>query len=146
MTRKQGTYEAFQESSVDARRLLRQEELILDVTERLHAVLAERQVSRAELAQRLGRSKAFISQLLAGDRNLTLRTISDLSDALEVSPVIVFEGSRLDAAAHERALAREFRQCIPWNRESQPWLAELILVPGDAIEAKLAKQGKLEVA
>ncbi len=76
------TYEEFESSSVQRRRLLRQEELILAITEAISELLEETGVSRADLARRLGKSKGFVSQILAGDRNLTLRTIADVFDAL----------------------------------------------------------------
>lgn len=63
-------------------RLLAQEELILEVTETLCALLEKEGVSRAELARRLGKSKGFVSQLLGGGRNLTLRTLADVLGAL----------------------------------------------------------------
>lgn len=66
------------------RRLLRQEELILDVTERFCEALTDAGVTRTELARRLDRSPRFVSQLLAGGRNLTLRTVADVAAALSL--------------------------------------------------------------
>jgi hypothetical protein len=81
MERRTG-YEAFASSSAQKRRLLRQEELILEVTEALARAIAAEGISKAELATRLGKSKAFVSQVLAGGRNLTLRTMADFADAV----------------------------------------------------------------
>lgn len=67
-------------------RLVRQEELILEVTERLTEALQETGVTRAELARRLGRTPGFVSQVLGGGRNLTLRTIADIAVALDLRP------------------------------------------------------------
>jgi len=64
------------------RRLLAQEELILEVTETICELLENEKVSRKELAERLGKSKGFISQLLGGGRNLTLRTVADILHVL----------------------------------------------------------------
>ncbi|GJM43215.1 MAG: hypothetical protein DHS20C21_00570 [Gemmatimonadota bacterium] len=75
--------EAFEGSSITNRRLLRQEELILDVTEQLVEAMEEVGVSRTELAQRLGKSKGFVSQVLSGNQNVTLRTLANFSDALD---------------------------------------------------------------
>jgi transcriptional regulator with XRE-family HTH domain len=69
-------------SESDYERLLAQERLILDATETIVALLEERGVSRQELAARLGKSKGFVSQLLSGERNMTLRTLADLGYAL----------------------------------------------------------------
>lgn len=47
-------------------------------------------VSRAGLAKRIGKSKAFVTQLLSGSRNMTLHTFADLAFALghkiEIAP------------------------------------------------------------
>ena len=64
------------------RKLLAQEELILEVTEIICDLLENEKISRKELADRLGKSKGFISQLLNGGRNLTLRTVADILHAL----------------------------------------------------------------
>lgn len=59
------------------RKLLAEEELILEVTETICDILENEKISRKELADRLGKSKGFVSQLLNGGRNLTLRTVAD---------------------------------------------------------------------
>ncbi len=64
------------------RRLLAQEDLILEVTETLCELLENEKVSRKELADRLGKSKGFVSQVLNGGRNLTLRTVADILHVL----------------------------------------------------------------
>jgi transcriptional regulator with XRE-family HTH domain len=62
--------------------LLRQEELILEATERLAVIMAKEEITKAELAKRLGKTKSFVTQCLSGEANLTLRTIADLFGAL----------------------------------------------------------------
>jgi len=64
------------------RKLLAQEELILEVTETICDILEDEKISRKELADRLGKSKGFVSQLLNGGRNLTLRTVADILHVL----------------------------------------------------------------
>jgi transcriptional regulator with XRE-family HTH domain len=59
-------------------KLMAQEDLIMEVTETLCELLEKEKVSRKELADRLGKSKGFVSQLLNGGRNLTLRTVADI--------------------------------------------------------------------
>ncbi|MDD2901764.1 MAG: helix-turn-helix transcriptional regulator [Syntrophales bacterium] len=63
-------------------RLVVQGELIMEVTETLCELLEKEGVSRKELADRLGKSKGFVSQLLNGGRNLTLRTVADILHVL----------------------------------------------------------------
>lgn len=82
MNRPSTDYELFEQSSDDNRRLLREEALILEVTEAVSAVMQEEGVSKTQLAKRLGKTKGFISQLLSGGRNLTLRTLAGLVEAL----------------------------------------------------------------
>lgn len=66
----------------EGRRLLEQERLIVEVTEAMASLLKEREVSRSELARRIGTSPAFVTKLLRGDNNFTLRTLSDVFFAL----------------------------------------------------------------
>ena len=75
-------------------RLLCQERLILDVTEQLAGALEDGGVTRAELARRLGRTPGFVSQLLGGGRNLTLRTIADIAAALFLRPSFKLSSDR----------------------------------------------------
>ena len=74
------------------RRLLEEELLLTSATELICELLETRKVSRSELARRIGRSKAFVTQLLQGRHNMTLRTLADLACALgtrvQLRPVI----------------------------------------------------------
>jgi transcriptional regulator with XRE-family HTH domain len=63
-------------------RLMAQGDLIMEVTETLCELLQKEHVSRKELAERLGKTKGFVSQLLNGGRNLTLRTVADILHVL----------------------------------------------------------------
>jgi transcriptional regulator with XRE-family HTH domain len=82
------------EKTIDAkeyRRLVEQETLIFAVTEATSELLEREGTSRSQLARALGRTKGFVSQLLSGKRNMTLRTVADLAFALnhrfELNPV-----------------------------------------------------------
>lgn len=63
-------------------RLLEQERLILHATETICELIEKRGVSRADLAREIGKSRGFVTQILSGDRNMTLRTLSDFAFAL----------------------------------------------------------------
>ena len=63
-------------------KLMAQGDLIMEVTETLCELLEKEKISRKELAERLGKSKGFVSQLLNGGRNLTLRTVADILHVL----------------------------------------------------------------
>ena len=68
------------------KRLLRQERLILEVTESLARAVKEERITRTELARRLGQTPTYVAKALDGRRNLTLRTIADITAALALRP------------------------------------------------------------
>jgi transcriptional regulator with XRE-family HTH domain len=74
-------YDQFVEAP-SKRRLLEQESLILEAAELLSMLMASEGVTKTELARRLGRSKAYLTQVLRGTTNLTLRTLADLGLAI----------------------------------------------------------------
>jgi len=79
-------------ASKKERMLLAREEAIMEVTEMLCELMGEKQVSRSTLAKRLGLSKGSVSQMLNGDRNLTIKTISDVLFALDERLAVFHRG------------------------------------------------------
>lgn len=75
--------------SEEGRRLYKQEELLTRIAVQLDRMLEEAGVSRTELASRLNVTKGSVSQALAGNRNLTLRKLSDLFFALGYSVAVL---------------------------------------------------------
>ena len=59
-------------------RLLAQEDLIEEAGELIARTMKERNITKSELARRIGVTKGYVTQLLAGSRNMTLRTFADL--------------------------------------------------------------------
>jgi len=59
-----------------------QERVIFETTEMICRLLEREGISRSELAERLEKSPGFISQLLDGTANMTIRTISDVFTVL----------------------------------------------------------------
>jgi transcriptional regulator with XRE-family HTH domain len=128
-------YEIFTQSSVQNRRLLQEEELILDVTESLSRLLEEVGLSKTELARRLGKTKGFVSQILAGGRNLTLRTIADVADALDYRIHIEFSNQKeeqlesTNPIEEPRMISVSAPPTLSWGRSSEwqnPTIAETI--------------------
>jgi len=70
-------------------RAFAKEELVYNVTEDLLVILEDMEITKKELANRLGKSKSFVSQVLSGARNMTLGTLSDICFALEIKPKVV---------------------------------------------------------
>jgi len=64
-------------------RLVEQESLILEATELLSKLMKDQGISKADLARELGKTRSYVSQLLNGGRNMTLRTLADLLFALD---------------------------------------------------------------
>ena len=74
--------------SEEGKKLLQQERAILEVTELICKLMEEQGITKAQLARDLKTSKAHITQLLDGSRNMTLRTVSDLLYYLKHSLVV----------------------------------------------------------
>ncbi|HKI03633.1 MAG TPA: helix-turn-helix transcriptional regulator [Thermoanaerobaculia bacterium] len=61
----------------------RHEVAVVEFTEDLCRLMDEQKVTRAELARRMGTSRAYITRLLGGNANYTLATMVKLATALE---------------------------------------------------------------
>ena len=57
-------------------------DLARSITDELSWYMAQHKISRADLAHSLGVSPGRVSQILSGDENLTLRTLSSVCTAL----------------------------------------------------------------
>jgi transcriptional regulator with XRE-family HTH domain len=66
----------------EGKRLFKREEAVMEVTEFICGEMEKRGVTRSELAKRLGKTKRYITQLLDGGTNMTVRTIADVCHAL----------------------------------------------------------------
>jgi len=56
---------------------------VLEFSDELCRLMKEKKVSRAELARRIGTSRAYITRLLGGSANFTLLTMVKLAMALD---------------------------------------------------------------
>ena len=56
---------------------------VVEFTEDLCRLMKEKDISRAELAKRLGTSRAYVTKLLGGNANFTLATMVKLAFALD---------------------------------------------------------------
>ena len=54
----------------------------------IQALMDVQGVTKAELARRVGKSRAYVTQSLSGDRNMTLSTFAGLADALDADAVL----------------------------------------------------------
>lgn len=83
------------------------EELTFNVTEDILIQMEDAEISKSELADKLGKTKSYISQLLSGSRNMTLRTLSDICFALNIKPTITFEDEARTSIASKPILKKE---------------------------------------
>lgn len=87
-------------------RYMAQEELIMEVTEVFCALLEREKTSKATLAKKMGRTKGYISQLLKGGKNLTLRSISDL--AFSLGQTVQFQIKQRDEKCNVSSFVTDF--------------------------------------
>jgi transcriptional regulator with XRE-family HTH domain len=64
------------------RRLLSVEALVAEASEAIAKLMDEQNISKADLARRLNKSRAWVTQLLSGSANMTVRTLAELAYAL----------------------------------------------------------------
>lgn len=62
---------------------------MLDVADRIHALLAQKQMSQKDLAVALHKSESEISKWLSGTHNLELKTIIRIEEALDADILMV---------------------------------------------------------
>jgi transcriptional regulator with XRE-family HTH domain len=76
-------------STKDDKKGIQQEETIALFNELVYSLMEKEGVSKAELARRLGKSRSYITQLLDGSYNPTLRTASNIAFELGQSLTLV---------------------------------------------------------
>ncbi|MCR4330833.1 MAG: helix-turn-helix domain-containing protein, partial [Patescibacteria group bacterium] len=79
------------QAEIERERDLTRGAFLFRVTEDILVAMEDCGVTKAELANRLGKSKARISQLLSGDTNMTIGTLSDIAFALGLTPDKTFK-------------------------------------------------------
>jgi transcriptional regulator with XRE-family HTH domain len=65
------------------RRLLSIEALVAEASELIAKLMADQNVTKAELARRLGKSRSWVTQMLSGRANVTVRTLAEVAYALD---------------------------------------------------------------
>ena len=76
------------DESVENQKLYAREALMFDVTEDLLISMEDKGITKTQLANKLGKSKAQVSRTLGGMSNITLRTLSDFCFALDITPTV----------------------------------------------------------
>jgi len=84
------------------RKLLAVEALAADSAEMIAKLMAEQNVSKADLARRLDKSRAWVTQLLSGKANLTVRTLAEVTHALDAEVKLQAQPSTQKVASRNR--------------------------------------------
>ena len=66
-------------------RLFQQRMLILECTELVCEMMEEKGITRKEIADKLGKTTGYITRILNGPDNMTLKTISDIMWAMDLT-------------------------------------------------------------
>ncbi len=72
-------------------KLFAQEVLITQTTEEIWKAMEEAGINKTNLANKMAATKGYVSQVLNGSRNMTLRTLADICFALDYQPTLRLE-------------------------------------------------------
>jgi len=108
-----------------------QENTILKVTELICERMKKQGVSRKQLADRLDRTPGFVTQLLDGNKNMTIRTIADIFTSLGLQFEPGYSPLQSGASVSVNSLGAEY-QSTPTGRVVFEVVAELSVPAGTA--------------
>lgn len=104
------------------------ERLLYNTTEDILLAMQDAGMNQSQLAHKLGKSKSHISQLLDGSRNLTLKTLSDISYALGAEAKVTIVRNGVDVA-HQNAPKREWFKSVNPVAEARHGVVLAITLP-----------------
>lgn len=64
----------------------------VEIAERIHLTMKQKNISRAELARSLGKSRAYVTKVLQGDTNFTIDSLVKIASALDCDLELQFRG------------------------------------------------------
>jgi transcriptional regulator with XRE-family HTH domain len=53
-----------------------------EISDQIYALMERKKINKAELARRLGKSRAYVSKVLCGEANITIKTLAKILNAL----------------------------------------------------------------
>lgn len=80
--------------------MVAEERLMLEAAEEIGRLMDEQGVTKAELARRIGRTRGYVTQVLCGRRNMTLRTLARMTSALRTVVEIRIGSSGVPRGIH----------------------------------------------
>jgi antitoxin component HigA of HigAB toxin-antitoxin module len=106
-------------STPEDKRLFEQERVIFEVTELISKLMEEQNVSKADLARMLRTSKANVTQMLDGRRNMTLRSIVDVTFHLNASLCIGAKSLASSQNWYDVSFRVQLREPVSWTVSSR---------------------------
>jgi len=61
----------------------KREKIVLSLTEEMIVLMEQQEINKSELAERLGKSKPYITKIMSGSANFTLDSLIQIADALD---------------------------------------------------------------
>lgn len=113
----------------DGMRLYQQERAIQELTDLICELMDEQHVTRTDLAHRLGKTPGYITQLLDGRANMTIRTISDVLHAL--NRAVHFQDGPLSATVSPSPLL-SITEGLTWHSDDVGWPAPVAVTPPES--------------
>lgn len=83
-----------QEKSDETRRFHERDRLAVWTMDAIAGLMDEKQITKADLARKIGSSRPYVTQLFSGSKNPTLGTVADLAWALGYRASVKFEPLR----------------------------------------------------
>jgi transcriptional regulator with XRE-family HTH domain len=91
---------------------LSRQKLIVDVTEQIWEAMSTAELSKAELARALETSKSNVTQLLGGQRNMTLATLADIGGVLGLKVCVVLADHIKEAALRQHIADAKWSEIV----------------------------------
>jgi transcriptional regulator with XRE-family HTH domain len=112
-------FDARMEKDKDLKKLYLEERLILRVTNVISELMEEQNIKKVDLAERVGCSKGYITQILDGTANLTLKTISNV--LFELGSTLAVKAEPIKEFTEGRSERFTF---LITNYSTAPWRGE----------------------
>ncbi|SDI14211.1 Helix-turn-helix [Alteribacillus persepolensis] len=85
------------------------------IGKRINYYRKQKRMTQEELAEKADLSKSYVSQMEAGKKNITTKTIYEIAQALRINPRFLFEKTdEIQISEDEKALVHYYQE---WQKE-----------------------------
>lgn len=88
----------------------------LDLSEKIFSAMQESQITEAELARRIGTTRAYVNKVLQGSTNFTIESLVKIGAALDCTLSLDFKKNKPASANAKRLVSRKgigIRAAVP---------------------------------